>query len=129
MIIRTGRLLAVLSVILQVFLPGLMPLGQGRGFDVAGLLCAPSGNAPSAEAVAVLEIFAELREEEEGGEPAATDHCPLCALAHGTPVPLPLVLPVPHGYSGHVPFIRFEPQFAERPQGPPLGSRAPPLHA
>lgn len=123
-----GRFLAVLAVTLQVLLPGLIPVGHGGGVDVTSMLCAPSGKAPSAEAVAAAKVFADLRDEGDRDEPDVGDHCPLCALTHGAPVPLPIVLPVPHSYAGKAPFIRFEPQFAHFPQGPPLGSRAPPLH-
>lgn len=126
---RRGRLLAILAVVLQVVLQGQMPLGHASGADLAGTLCAPSGKAPSAEALAAAKVFGDLRDDGDGDTSGAGAHCPLCALTHGTPLPLPIVLAVPRGVAGKTRFISFEPQFAHFPQGPPLGSRAPPLHA
>ncbi len=119
-----GRALAVLALVTQLIAPA--ALASTPGFDVANFFCAPSG-ALSADARAEAETFlSELFGDQQRDDDRGNSHCPLCVLVHG--VPLPEQQPAPRivfeRYDTTPP--RFETAFVYRPQGPPLGLRAPP---
>lgn len=109
-------------------MPGVMTLAQASDVDAASLLCTPSGDGPTSEARRALSRFVGLTGDELPEAPSIDDHCPLCALAHGVPLPVPTVLIAPGFRETNTRVSRFETRFVHLAQGPPLGSRAPPTH-
>ena len=119
-----GHYLASFALAVQLIAPAASASGP-PGLGIAGLLCAPSG-APSAAALAkaeamLVQLLGEPVEEQRG-----QGHCALCLPAYGAPLAEHRVS-VPADFEGRVVNARrVEPVFVRRPQGPPLGLRAPP---
>ena len=122
-----ARFLAMLAIILQVFLPGTMAVAESNGVDVSRFMCAPSGEI-SLETYAAAERIAKLLGEDLPDDPPSGDHCPLCTLVHGVPLPEPTALDAPTAFAREQAFVQFEPGLVREAQGPPLGSRGPPSH-
>jgi len=122
-----ARFLAMLAIILQALLPGTMAVAESNGVDVSRFMCVPSGEM-SPETRAAAERIAKLLGEDLPDEQAPGDHCPLCTLVHGVPLPEPAALNAPPAFEREQSFGRFEPGLVHRAQGPPLGSRGPPFH-
>ncbi len=103
-----------------------MALAARPNLDISGFFCVPSG-AVSEEARAEAEAMLRDFFGEQQDDHPDTTHCPLCILVQG--VPLPEYQPASH----ILVLVRqditpscFEIDFVYRPQGPPLGLRAPP---
>lgn len=124
---KTARLLAMLAIVLQALLPGSIAVAEARGVDVSRFMCAPTGEM-SPETRAAAERIARLLGEDLPDEQPSGEHCPLCTLVHGVPLPEPASLNAPPAFEREQAFIRFEPGLVHRAQGPPLGSRGPPSH-
>jgi hypothetical protein len=122
-----ARFLAMLAIILQAVLPGSLAVGESNGVDVSRFLCAPSGEM-SPETRAAAERIARLLGEDLPDQQPTGEHCPLCTLVHGVPLPEPIALDAPTAFPREQVFVRFEPGLVHRAQGPPLGSRGPPSH-
>lgn len=117
----------MLAIVLQAFLPASIAVAESSGFDVSRFVCAPSGEM-SPETRAAAERIAKLLGEDLPAEQPSGDHCPLCTLVHGVPVPEPAAFDAPTAFPREQPFVRFEPGLVREAQGPPLGSRGPPSH-
>lgn len=115
----------MLAIILQAFLPASVAVVESNGFDESRFMCAPSGGM-SSETRAAAERIANLLGEDPPAEQPLGDHCPLCALVHGVPVPEPAAFDAPTAFPREQTFVRFEPGLVREAQGPPLGSRGPP---
>lgn len=123
---RAASFLAVLAIVLQGLLPGTLAIAEANGVDVSRFICASSGQV-SAEAKAAIEELAKLLGEEAPDRPSFNGHCPLCTLVHAIPLPEPVTLAVPAEHASVADPVRYEPSsLANKPQGPPLGSRGPP---
>ena len=119
--------LAALAVLAQVFLPGALAVAEARGVDVSRFTCGSSGQA-SAQAKAAAERIAAIIGEGLPERQAFDGHCPLCALAVGTPLPEPVKLAAHLAPTAGAGLVRHNSGLVHRPQGPPLGSRGPPPH-
>ena len=120
-----ATLVTALALLQQLLLPGTMALAEARGLDLAGLMCGPGQTRLDPESAANADILAELLETPD--TPSQTsDHCPLCAVSHGSALVAPvLTLPVwPLTQSTYD--TRRETTRPQTPRGPPLGSRGPP---
>lgn len=118
-----GRCLAVIALLAQLTAPA--ALASGSSPDLASFFCAPSG-ALSAEARAEAESALAALLGDQPDHDRGNGHCSLCVLVHG--VPLPDGQPALHidvERRDAAPRL-FETAFVHRPQGPPLGLRAPP---
>lgn len=124
---KVARYLAMLAIILQALLPGTMALADTTGVDVSRFICAPSGQL-SPESRAAAERVAFLLGEEIPDDRQLGEHCAFCTLANGFTLPVPFTLEVPYSFHDNAPCLRYEPGFAHKAQGPPLGSRGPPTH-
>ncbi|WP_161973770.1 DUF2946 family protein [Hwanghaeella grinnelliae] len=125
---RIARLLAVLSVVLQVFLPASMAFAGAGGLDAKAFICAQPGN-PSPGAEAAAKLFADLIDGSASDRSFWNGHCPLCALANAQLVPEPVsVSALVHVRSSAQYFI-FRVDDLEETQGPPVGARGPPAHS
>lgn len=121
-----GQYLAVFALFAQMMAP--IALAARPGIDVAGFLCAPLGTL-SEEARAEAEALLSDLLGEQSGDNSDTAHCPFCVLVHG--------VPLPEHQATHLIFVghqevkarSFETPVVYRPQGPPLGLRAPPSHS
>lgn len=122
-----ARFLAMLAIILQAFLPGSMAVAESSGVDASRFMCAPSGEM-SPETRAAAERIAKLLGEDLPDEQPPGDHCSLCTLVHGVPLPQPAVFDAPTTFAREKVFVRFEPGLLHQAQGPPLGSRGPPSY-
>lgn len=104
-------------------------LGQnpmGNSTDAAGLICNPSGQAPSAEAVKSLEILFAAAGKSLPKERATSEHCSKCigpAVALITPRHIGVVTTA---YQMETAYTVLSIGYHYDPQGPPLGGRAPP---
>ncbi len=125
---RAASLLAVLAIVLQGLLPGTLAVAESKDIDVSRFICAPSGQV-SADAKAALEALAKLLGEEAPEHPSFDGHCPLCTLVQAMPLPEPVTLAAPAGLVSVALHVRHESdRLVRKAQGPPLGSRGPPLH-
>ncbi len=122
-----ARFLAMLAIVLQAFLPGSIAVAESNGLYVSRFLCAPSGEM-SPETRAAAERIARLLGEDPEDERPAGAGCPLCTLTHAVPLPEPAIIAAPTSFPHEQAFVRFEPGLVRPAQGPPLGSRGPPLH-
>jgi len=122
-----ARLLAVLAIVFQAFLPGSLAVADSKGVDLSRFMCVPSGEM-SPKARAAAEQIATLLGEDLPGEQPEGDHCPLCTLAQGVPPPEPPIIATPTVFPREQAFFRFELGLVRKAQGPPLGSRGPPFH-
>lgn len=118
-----GRHLAIIALFAQVMAP--FALAAHPGLNVAGVLCAPLETLSDEARAEAGALLSDLLGEQSGDNPD-TAHCPFCVLAHG--VPLPEHHAAPLIFVGHleVKARSFEASVVCRPQGPPLGLRAPP---
>lgn len=122
-----ARFLAMLAIILQALLPGTMAVAESNGVDVSRFMCAPSGEM-SPETRAAAERIARLLGEDLPDEQPSGDHCPLCTIVHGVPLPEPAAFDAPTAFPREQTCVRYEPGLVQQAQGPPLGSRGPPSH-
>jgi hypothetical protein len=122
-----ARFLAMLAIILQAFLPGTIAVAESNGVDVSRFMCAPSGEM-SPETRAAAERFAKLFGDDLPDEQPSGEHCALCTLVHGVPLPQSAAFDAPTAFPREQTFVRYEPGLVRRAQGPPLGSRGPPSH-
>lgn len=122
-----ARFLAMLAITLQALLPGSIAVAETKGVYVSRFMCAPSGEM-SPETRAAAERIARLLGEDLPDEQPSGEHCPLCTLVHGVPLPEPAALNATPSFEREQVFVRFEPGLVHRAQGPPLGSRGPPIH-
>lgn len=122
-----ARCLAVLALSLQLLLPGTMAAAQSGQVDVSRYLCAPSGHVTEASRAAA-ERLAKALGDETPAQPLFDGHCPLCTLVHAAPLPAPPVLTSPRRVFVRVPDGVYQPPLVRLVQGPPLGSRGPPVH-
>ncbi len=125
---RAGRLLAVLAICLQAVLPGTLTVAHASGVDVSRFLCAPAGDALSSEIASAALRIAALAQDELPDQQSTGDHCALCTLAQGVPLPEVSSLSVPARFVLEDHFAGYEPGLIHKAQGPPLGSRGPPRH-
>ena len=124
---RAAGFFVVLATIAQALLPATLAVAGSGGTDLAHFFCAPSGQL-SAEAQAAAAQLAELAGDEASDRQSSDGHCPLCALVAGMALPEPAGLAVRPKPAAEKHHQRYAPHFAHGPQGPPLGSRGPPLH-
>ncbi|ADM08761.1 hypothetical protein PB2503_03427 [Parvularcula bermudensis HTCC2503] len=125
--LTVARLLAMLAIVLQAFLPGSMAVAEAKGVDVSRFMCSPSGQL-SPDSRAAAEQIARLLGEDVPADQPFDAHCPLCTLAHSVLAPAPLVVAAPRAFPLEQIFVRFEPGLVREAQGPPVGSRGPPSH-
>lgn len=123
--LKLTRFLAVVLITLQALLPGTVAIAQPGGIDFSRYICAPSGDL-SPQSRAAAEKIARLLGEMPAEESHSGDHCPMCTLAHGTPLPKPVTVDAPVFHPREHIFVRFQPGLTRKAQGPPLGSRGPP---
>ena len=121
-----ARCLAVLALVLQLLLPGTMAAAQSGQVNVSRYLCAPSGHVTEASR-ASAERLAKALGDETPAPPLFDGHCPLCTLVHAAPLPVPPVLSSPARVFVRVPDAVYQPPLVRLVQGPPLGSRGPPI--
>lgn len=119
------RFAAMLVLILQALLPGMMAGAAPKHLDLSHYLCAPSGEL-SPELRAGAERIAKLLGEAPPGEPHSGEHCPMCTLAQGAHLPEPVMVDLPVTFARDHVVARFKPGLIREAQGPPLGSRGPP---
>lgn len=115
--------LAIVALFAQLIAP--VALASRPGVDVAGFLCAPLGTLSEearAEAEALLSDLLGQQPEDDRSVP----HCPFCVLVHGVPLPEHDLVSLVFFEHRDVATPSFETAFVYRPQGPPLGLRAPP---
>lgn len=122
------RLLAVLVIGLQGLLPGAVSWAEAKGVDYARYLCLTPGAEPSAETKAAAQELARLLGGEVPEEHHAEGDCPLCMLGQAAMLAAPVLPEAPSFQAAGSPAPHYEPGFIHLPQGPPLGSRAPPIH-
>ncbi len=126
---RFARALAVIALISQALMPGMMAAASARPGNLPAVLCALPGD--DVHGSASREVGAELAQLiAKKSKPAPTDYghdCPACVLAFAATLPEPVVLksPVSMGEPESAPV--FEVRFVHSPRGPPVGSRAPPV--
>lgn len=123
--LKLTRFLAVVLIALQALLPGTAAIAQPGDIDFSRYICAPSGDL-SPQSRAAAEKIARLLGEMPAEESHSGDHCPMCTLAHGAPLPKPVTVDAPVFYPREHIFVRFQPGLIRKAQGPPLGSRGPP---
>ena len=124
---RAASFFALLAIVLQGLLPGTLAVAEANGVDVSRFICAPSGQL-SADAKAAIEALAKLLGEEVPDDQPFDGHCPYCTLVHAIPLPEPVTLAAPAEHASVVGSVRYEPgSLVHKAQGPPLGSRGPPL--
>lgn len=123
-----ARLLAVLAIGLQGLLPGAVSMAEANGVDYARYLCLTPDAEPSAESKAAAKELARLLGGEVPGEDHSQGDCPLCTLVQTALLAEPVLLQAPRLQAAETPAVRYEPGLVHLPQGPPLGSRAPPVH-
>ena len=120
--------LAMLAIVLQALLPGTLAVAGSNGVDVSRFICASSGQL-SVEAKAAIEEFAKLVGDEAPDRQPFDGHCPLCTLVHVMPLPEPVTVAAPAELALVAACVCYEPGvFVQKAEGPPLGSRGPPLH-
>ena len=118
----------MLAIVLQVLLPGTLALAASNGVEVSRFICAPPGQL-SAEVKAAVEQLAKLLGDETPDRQPFDGQCPLCTLVHVMPLPEPVTVAAPAELASDTDYVRYEPGgFARKAQGPPLGSRGPPLY-
>ena len=123
--LKLTRFLAVVLIALQALLPGTVAIAQPGDINFSRYICAPSGDL-SPQSRAAAEKIAGLLGEMPAEESHSGDHCPMCTLAHGAPLPKPVTVDAPVFHSREHIFVRFQPGLIRKAQGPPLGSRGPP---
>lgn len=119
-----GCHLVTLALLAQLIAPA--ALASRPGVDVAGFLCASLGTL-SGEALADAEALLSDLIGERQEDNRDTSHCPFCILVHGVPLPEHHLTPLTVLEHREITAPRFETPAVYRPQGPPLGLRAPPL--
>ena len=123
-----ARFLAMLAIVLQVLLPGTLALAASSGIDVSRFICAPSERLSAEQKAAIEQIATLLGDEAPDGQQFG-GHCPLCTLVHVAPLAEPAILVAPADYTSVTDYVCYERGgFVRTAQGPPLGSRGPPLH-
>lgn len=123
-----ARFFAMLAIVVQVLLPATFAVAASHGVDVSRLICAPSGQL-SADAKAAIERIARLLGDEAPDRQPLDGHCPLCTPVHVVPPPEPVAVATPAELASVADYVCYEPGgFVRKAQGPPLGSRGPPLH-
>ncbi|AXE63967.1 hypothetical protein BBF93_06845 [Hyphomonas sp. CACIAM 19H1] len=123
---KLALFLAMLGMALQVFLPGPMAVAEPDDAGIARFLCVSSGSgAPDVYAAAVH--LAELLGEDAPDQSGHDGHCPACTVPFHEPLPEPVILGAPVARFRAGVFVRFEPGLIREAQGPPLGSRGPPV--
>ena len=120
-----GRHLAILAIFAQLMAPVALASASRPGLDVVGFLCAPLGTL-SEEALAEAEALLSDLLGQQPEDNRNTAHCSFCILVHGVPLPDDHVTPRIVFEYQDVTTRRLEATFVYRPQGPPLGLRAPP---
>ena len=124
-VLNLPRFIAMVLIALQAVMPGTVAIAQPNAIDFSRYLCAPSDEL-SPESRAAVEQIAILLGEAPPGAPHSGDHCQMCTLAHGAPLPKPVTVDAPVFYPREHIFVRFQPGLIRKAQGPPLGSRGPP---
>ncbi len=126
---RLARALAVIALISQAMMPGMMAAASARPGDLPAVLCAlPGDDAHGSASRAVGAELAQLIAQKS--KPAPTDgghDCPACVLAFAAMLPEPVVLKTPVSIGAPETAPVFEVRFVHTPRGPPVGSRAPPV--
>ena len=118
----------MLGIVLQALLPGTFAVAASNGVGVSHFICASSGQL-SAEAEAATKQIAKLLGDKEPDRQPFDGHCPLCTLVHVVPLPDPVTVAAAAELASGTEYARHETGgFLRKTQGPPLGSRGPPLH-
>ena len=117
-----ARLLAILALCLQVMLPGVVSVAHANGVDLSQYICLTPGEEPSTEVKAAAQRIAEIVGDAPAEEPLSDNHCPLCTIAHGAPLPIRTLITAPLIFAIDQDFILYEPGLLILAQGPPLGS-------
>ncbi|WP_353255716.1 DUF2946 family protein [Hyphomonas sp.] len=125
---RLARALAVIALISQALMPGMMAAASARPGDMPAVLCALPGDG--VHAAAGRQVGAELAQLiAKKSKPAPTDSghdCPACLLAFAATLPEPVNVKAPVSIGATETAPVFEVRFVHAPRGPPVGSRAPP---
>jgi len=118
--------------LLGVFCLNLQPVAQGveratNGIDLASLICAPSGQLPSAELLAAAKLFADLTDSPTKPAPEEAEQCTDCLSADPVALNTPKRSPeqAPQVFT-QIRFALYQPGFTHKANGPPVGCRAPP---
>ena len=123
----TAHLCARLFICLQLLLPSALSYAAPSNLHLSSLLCSPSGQTVSPSAALALKELAELLEEESGDEEPNSGPCDKCTLS---PVGLPSLAHIAvtrfSRTQGTI-YAAFEIGLVKKAQGPPTGSRAPPI--
>lgn len=123
-----ARALAVLALISQAAMPGVMAAASTHNGGPAAVLCAMPGTEMQGAGPVVGADLAEFIHSKSSPVPSDTDHdCPACVIAQTATLPEPVVLKSPITGSVAQTAPVFEVRFAHVPRGPPVGSRAPPV--
>lgn len=117
----------MVAVTLQALLPGTLAFAEAKGVDVSRFLCAPAGEI-SPEMRAAVKLLADLAGEPTPAEDPFEEHCSLCTLVHGAPLPQPAAIPPPTAFLQGVLPVRPGLGFPHAVEGPPIGARGPPSH-
>ena len=123
---RLAGFLAMVALVLQAFLPGAMAVAETDDADVSHFFCAPSGLV-SADTQATVDRLADILDPDSPESPTLSGHCPLCTLVQGALLPEPVCLAEPVLLSKIISDTPYTSRHVQVAQGPPLGSRGPPV--
>ncbi len=107
-----------------------MAAARVNGVDLERYLCVTPGVEVSAQSqAAALELAAMLGERGTDDAPDGGETCPLCALTVIALLALPATAVGPPRINAAAQSLAYATGLVHRLQGPPVGSRGPPLRA
>ncbi len=123
---RTVQLCARLFICLLLMLQSTLTYASPNNSDLSQLLCSPSDQPISPDTQAALKVLADLIGDTEDPE-ASKSHCEMCTLS-GIALVSPEQVLCEQTLGTLLPvYASFNIGLVHKAQGPPTGSRAPPL--
>ena len=119
--------LAFIAALTQSFGVSVLRAAQIDGSHHTALICASPDKIISDEAAAAARELAILLGQSQSPQQGESEHCEDCIMSAFAVLGAPSSLPVPAATISVKSKPALNPaQFAHKPQGPPLGGRAPP---
>ena len=121
-----ARIAICLALLAQAIAPAAFAATAPARLDAGVFFCAPSGAAAAESRAAVEDLVSSLGDEEDAPSWPA-EHCAACTLTGGAPLPgqIDIAPPVFAFAAQSTPALGR--QHPDKPVGPPLGQRGPPL--
>jgi len=124
---NTALFCARLFICLQLLLPSALSFATPNYADLSQLMCSPSGQSLSSEAQAALSDLVDLLQDTDEAPEAPNDHCDTCTISTVALEAPELVLSKQSIGKQLSVYVAFNVGLVHKAQGPPTGSRAPPL--